>query len=156
MSWKANKPKSNSRRVQSTTDGIRWQPVVIVICCVVLGLPVMIVSLKAVKFIEESHALIILGIALACMLFGTITACYTAVMRSYSTLRNKEEALEDKHEMDMWRILAMMTGRGGRGTTINMPDQLGAGEGWGPDVGVPGQPAYQPPTIPYNEPVELQ
>jgi len=156
MSWRPNKQKSNSRQAMDTTSGANWQPIVVIVLCVVLGIPATIVAFKAVSFIEESHALVFLGIAVACGMFGLFMVGFTAFLRAYAQLRNADDAEDRKRELDFMKAYIQITkGRSGS-TTIRLPDQAGAGAGWGPDVGASGPSTYQPPTIPYNEPVELQ
>lgn len=159
MGWKPNPKRGETHIIQNTDSGMGWQAIVGLIASVVLGIPMVILAVKACGFIEREHVLLILGALFGLGFFVAATLCWTRVVIAYSQLRSREDEADDKREMDFLKTFAMLTGSG-RGPSIDLrglnSGMPGQGQGWPSEVGPGGQPAYRPPVIDYNEPTELE
>jgi len=156
MGW-SKRTKSNSQRATSDNGGVNWQTVLTVMGSIIFGVPISIVAVKAASYIEESHALILLGAVVTCMLFGLFMICFNAFLRSYAQMRNSDDAEDRKREMDFLKTyLAVLQGKSRGGTTISLPQNAGVpGQGGWYDLGQ-GPPSASTPQIEYNDPLELQ
>ena len=120
-----------------TKHGSIW-PVLTPILFLILGVPLTIVTIRALKDVTPAMMQVFLGGAMVLVIMVVVVGCMCAFIVVYSRLRRVEDAEDDRQQLDLLRTAYMS--QAGRGSVVNVtPQSAPPGQMVGPGQGPWGQ-----------------
>ena len=133
------RPSGDQTKTQTTKHGSIW-PVLTPILFLILGVPLTIITIRALKDVTPAMMQVFLGGAMVLVIMVVVVGCMCAFIVVYSRLRRVEDAEDDRQQLDLLRTAYMSQAGAGRGSVVNVtPQSAPQGQMVGPGQGPWGQ-----------------